>query len=469
MFHIKTHMMKEKFILIFIFSFTIFFTENIFSQNWAFVGGVSAEAGANPSISVYGPNSMVVAGGTYIIGVSGTPFVARSTNGGASFTTLGINGIQLELYCVWAVNDDTIYAGDGGKAGGGGGNAHVYRTTNGGASWSVILSTGGNSGFINGIVFSRTNPLIGIAQSDPPAGSGNFWVQKTTNGGATWSLQQAPPGHTGLISNQNSVVITDANHYGFGTGQAGGSGVAYVIYTTNGGASWQNMQAANGPYLSAFAMSSDWVNGIAAAYNTLPVIGRTTNGCASFTDIVGDTSLSVTPVAKWVYGTQQVYVAAQHGGNGVIEQSGDGGLTWGIMSSSGTSGVSHLDLVYDSGTTLLHAYAICTDFGILQLITNVIGIDPNGTSIPKSYFLAQNYPNPFNPETSIKYSLPKYSYVTLKIYDMLGREVKTVVDSFQNTGSYVETIDISGFASGIYFYTLRAGDFVETKKMSLIK
>lgn len=460
-------MRNKKYLLTIIVLYAILST-NAFSQNWVFVGGVSASIGSNPSISVYGPNSMVVAGGIFT-GTTGFPFVARSTNGGVSFTELGKTGLLFELYCVWAVNDDTIYAGDGGSAGGTGGNAHVYRTTNGGATWSIILSTGGNSGFINGIVFSRINPLVGIAQSDPPSGSGNFWIQKTTNGGATWTLQMAPPGHSGLISNQNALVLTDANHYGFGTGQAGGLGVSYVIYTTNGGASWQTTQAAIGPYCSAFAMSSDWVNGIAAASNTLPAIGRTTNGCISFTDVIGDTSISGTPISKWVYGTQRVYLSGGRGNNGVIQQSTDGGLTWSIMSSSGTSGVSHMDLVYDNISTTVYAYAICTDEGILQLVTDIIGIDPNNTEVPRGYSLEQNYPNPFNPVTNIKYSLPKASYVTIKIYDVLGHEIKTIVDSYQRTGNYVESVDISGYASGIYFYTLRAGAYSETKKMSLIK
>ncbi len=434
------------------------------SQNWEFVGGVSAAIGPYASISVYGPNSLIAAGGT-----NGNPYIARSTNGGANFTDLGKTGFLLELYCVWAVNSDTIYAGDGGNAGGTGGNAHVYRTTNGGASWSVLFSTGGNSGFINGIVFSRTHPLVGIALSDPPSGTGNFWLQKTTDGGATWTLQHPSTGVSGLIGNQNSVVITDINHYGFGTGQLSGAGVSYVIYTSDGGSTWQTRQVAPAPYCSAFAMSSDWTTGIAAGSNSLPLIARTTDGCASFANVIGDTSMSVNPVSKWVYGTQQVYIGTFLGANGVISQSSDGGLTWSIMSSSGSAGVKHLDLVYDSLSTLLHAYAICSDQSILQLVTNIIGIDPTGTNVPAKYSLQQNYPNPFNPSTNIKYALPKSSYVTLKIYDMLGRVVKTVVNSYQNTGSYIDHVDVSGLASGIYFYTIMAGDFTETKKMVLIK
>ena len=436
----------------------------VFSQNWNLVGGVNDSIGSSPSISVYGANSMVVAGG-----IEGAPYVARSTNGGANFTKLGKTGLLLELYCVWAVDDNTIYAGDGGSAGGNGGNAHVYMTTNGGATWSIILSTGGSSGFINGIAFSRTNPQVGIIESDPPSGSGNFWLQKTTNGGATWTLQQ-PPGSSDLITSQNSLIITDVNHYGFGTGHLLGSGSSYVIFTVNGGTSWQTTQVSALPFCSAFAMASDWTIGIASASSANPIsILRTTNGCTSFSNASGDSTIRGIPTAKWVYGTQHVYLAGTVGSTGTIEQSDDGGLSWSIMNSSGLNSVKHMDLVYDIGSTILDAYAICSDKSILQLVTNVIGIDPNNTRIPVSYKLEQNYPNPFNPATKIKYSLSKYSFVTLNIYDVLGHEVKNLVSSYQSAGNYVESVDISGLASGIYFYTLTADNYTETKKMTLIK
>lgn len=95
----------------------------------------------------------------------------------------------------------------------------------------------------------------------------------------------------------------------------------------------------------------------------------------------------------------------------------------------------------------------------------------NVNEIPASYSLNQNYPNPFNPSTAISYQLSAASHVSLKVYDMLGREVATLVDEFQNAGKYnskFSTVN-SQFSSGIYFYTIRAGNFVETKKMMLLK
>ncbi len=89
--------------------------------------------------------------------------------------------------------------------------------------------------------------------------------------------------------------------------------------------------------------------------------------------------------------------------------------------------------------------------------------------IPTSYVLYQNYPNPFNPSTIIKYSVPKVQMVTLKIYNILGQLVSTLINKQQSAGNYEITFNADKLASGIYFYTLNAGDFHSTKKMLLLK
>ena len=89
--------------------------------------------------------------------------------------------------------------------------------------------------------------------------------------------------------------------------------------------------------------------------------------------------------------------------------------------------------------------------------------------IPVSTELMQNYPNPFNPVTNILYRLSENSYVTLKVFDNSGRELKTLVNEYKEAGYYKSVFDGSGLASGVYFYKLTAGDFVHTKKLSLVK
>jgi len=98
--------------------------------------------------------------------------------------------------------------------------------------------------------------------------------------------------------------------------------------------------------------------------------------------------------------------------------------------------------------------------------SNVISVN---VGTPASFYLSQNYPNPFNPSTKIDYSVPQASKVSLKIYDILGGEVAILVDEFKEAGTYTETFDASNLPGGIYFYTIAAGNFMETKKMSLVK
>ncbi len=91
------------------------------------------------------------------------------------------------------------------------------------------------------------------------------------------------------------------------------------------------------------------------------------------------------------------------------------------------------------------------------------------TKVPKEFSLSQNYPNPFNPVTIISYQLPESGFVTLKIYDILGNEVEILINEEKPAGSYDITFDASNLPSGIYYYKLTSGSFVETKKMVLLK
>ncbi len=99
---------------------------------------------------------------------------------------------------------------------------------------------------------------------------------------------------------------------------------------------------------------------------------------------------------------------------------------------------------------------------------DVIGVSKNGT-IPQKFSLSQNYPNPFNPTTVISYSVPEKSEVTLKVFNLLGQEVATLVNSVQNVGAHEVNFNASNLSSGIYFYTIKAGSFTSTRKMMLIK
>ena len=88
---------------------------------------------------------------------------------------------------------------------------------------------------------------------------------------------------------------------------------------------------------------------------------------------------------------------------------------------------------------------------------------------PSTFKLEQNYPNPFNPSTAIQYTLTSRSFTTLKVYDMVGREVATLVNGFKEAGSYEVTFDASRLPSGVYLYRITTDKFIETKKLVLLK
>jgi len=123
--------------------------------------------------------------------------------------------------------------------------------------------------------------------------------------------------------------------------------------------------------------------------------------------------------------------------------------------------------------TLVHTVLLVD--GPPIVINNLFG-DPNPVSVeridnllPSDYQLEQNYPNPFNPSTKIRYSIPEHSSVTLKVFNLLGEEIETLVNAEQSVGIYEATFDASNLSSGIYFYTLQTDNFSSSKKMILIK
>jgi len=115
-------------------------------------------------------------------------------------------------------------------------------------------------------------------------------------------------------------------------------------------------------------------------------------------------------------------------------------------------------LVFDPGNQI-----------VLKQATTIQGIKNLNTGIPDKYELHQNYPNPFNPVTLINFDIPLNGNVKLTVYDLTGRKMSVLVNEFKNAGSYAVSFDGSFLASGIYYYRIEAGDFINTRKMSLIK
>ena len=120
--------------------------------------------------------------------------------------------------------------------------------------------------------------------------------------------------------------------------------------------------------------------------------------------------------------------------------------------------------------TKLEIYTINEDNGTVQNINNIATeVNDPISADPINYLLEQNYPNPFNPVTTVNYRISKPGIVTLKVYDLLGKEIATLVNEVRNTGSYDVIFNASGLTSGVYIYQLRVNNYVSNKKMILLK
>ncbi|MBP9119980.1 MAG: T9SS type A sorting domain-containing protein [Ignavibacterium sp.] len=124
-------------------------------------------------------------------------------------------------------------------------------------------------------------------------------------------------------------------------------------------------------------------------------------------------------------------------------------------------GTNHFSILFDQPISVSNNW-----FGHLSLPDGVERIE---NLLPSEYHLEQNYPNPFNPTTKIRYSIPEYSSVTLKVFNLLGEEIETLFNGEQSAGVYEATFDASKLSSGIYFYALQTDNFSSSKKMILIR
>jgi len=159
----------------------------------------------------------------------------------------------------------------------------------------------------------------------------------------------------------------------------------------------------------------------------------------------------------------------------IIKYKGYDGSTWSEslqMSDTGNdpTGLQKPEVGSLSGSVTIIAYAGSNYSGVyFDREDWVNDVRPTDNKTPDSYSLSQNYPNPFNPSTTIKYSVPDLSNVNLKVYNLIGQEVAELVNKELQSGNYEVTFDAANLPSGVYFYRLQAGNFVDTKKMLLLR
>jgi photosystem II stability/assembly factor-like uncharacterized protein len=434
---------KFKFLIAIFVAF--FATFNVYSSDeWTLVGSVS-QPGLTPSIGA-GTTEDV-----WIVGGSGTnPKIFKSENGGYNWNSVSTNGIGNELNCVAGFNKFVAFIGEGVVNGG----AKLLKTTDGGATWNVVLETSPNGGYFTGIAFTKARSnLFGLAIAER--------IYRSSNSGVNWI--ELNPGTVGVSNAQNSLMIVDNYFYGFGLN----NGAARVRLTTDNSASWSTQHlSVSGNYTSAIAFHSNKLLGVAATSTSMPFISRTTDGGASWTNVDIGPGLTGNCYVNWIADGPVIYIMGENGG---IKRSTDNGLNWVSMYTAGVNNLKHFDFV--QYTNIVYGWAVALDGRVIKLVDTLAvltGVNSNN-NIPGSFSLEQNYPNPFNPTSLIEFSLPKESFVKLSVYDALGREIDVLVNENRKPGIYQALFDGSDFNSGVYFYQLQAGEFTQTKKMILVK
>jgi hypothetical protein len=320
------------------------------------------------------------------------------------------------------------------------------------------------------------------------AGTEDDGLYKSTNEGTSWFKSGMDPFvFTGLAVRGNDLFATQAvtdgvfrsTDDGFSWTQImggfttfsptclaiGGAGTIFVgIYegsilrSTNNGTNWLGSFLGGGaiPRYIRFIGSTMFAGTSNGVY-------RSTNFGINWTPSNnGMQGIDVNFIA--IQDTNTLFAATSDSGMYVSLDNGNNWFAW-------NDGLPTLELV-GVRSTGTHLYCGTKYYGILRRPINNIVTEVNENSFsetPSDFVLKQNYPNPFNPGTHISWRSPMGSWQTLKVYDLLGREVATLVDEYKRAGSYQIEFDASGLPSGIYFYKLQAGSFIQTKKMIVIK
>jgi len=193
------------------------------------------------------------------------------------------------------------------------------------------------------------------------------------------------------------------------------------------------------------------------------LVGKTTNGGSSWISVL---------IADGYYYFYSVEVHKNHpdtvyaGSYETIYYTTDAGASWRIYNNTFTLEPIIGILQIPTSDTLI----VVAQDGVFRVYESfVVDVRDDKSSFPEKFALWQNYPNPFNPVTIIKYDLPVAASVTLKVFDVLGNEVHTLVDGFENPGIHQVSLDASSFASGVYFYRLTTGGFTDVKKLVVVK
>jgi photosystem II stability/assembly factor-like uncharacterized protein len=372
--------------------------------------------------------------------------VFRTTNGGAAWTSVGGGNIGTDIvFTVEALDDNIAFISSTSIGQSGPTSTRIYKTTNGGGSWSQVFSQA--NGLIGGI--QMQSALQGYAMGSPV--NGKWTVLKTTDGGNTWNHLTTEPAQvndeTGMLSFQ---LLGNTLWFGSSSGA--------VYRSTDLGATWISIPASgssplglhfNSPAIGMIGFSNGNTNSSA-------------NGGASWDSAAAAGSNSISCISG--LGTEFWATA----GTG-IAYTNNLGQKWSFQ-TPGHWGLINLKAVSISPvTSQVNGWAVGESGLILHYRRNASSVSQTISNLPAMFSLGQNYPNPFNPSTTINYSLPKTGNVKLTVYNEVGSKVASIVNEYKPAGSYQVQFNGSNLPSGIYLYRLESGNYSAVKKFILLK
>ena len=365
--------------------------------------------------------------------------IFRSGDNGETWTNITSNdpAIQNEsMLSIFIADNGDIYAGSTKK---------LFKSFNNGTSW-IWLNSAQDTISYNDII--EINGNIVASYSVGFSFGGAYF---STDAGVSWTKS------TGLVNLPMYYFLADGNILFLG-GRDG------VYKSIDNGKTWETagtgFPVSSGPRTiiksGQYYFAADvGGNGLFASFdnavtwsNVNPAVFN--NFCQVFS-ITGGSGMIIATMDGACNGGAPIKMSSD---NGTTWVSFMDGLTAGFYPSVGKN--SSGTLFFTKKGTVVYRYG------------SVTGINDNYNT-PLNFALSQNYPNPFNPSTSIGFRVSEFGFVSLKVYDVLGREVTTLVNEELSTGTYNYNFDASKLTSGIYFYKISAGNFVETKKMILIK
>ena len=325
----------------------------------------------------------------------------------------------------------------------------ILKTTNGGINWNNAYRIDTNV-FYNRMSFSDSqNGLL----AGYPVG-----ILRTTNGGINWTSD-----HLDSMTFYDFPIRTlETRGPSLGIACGGWNDIQGVIWrTSNAGLNWTALGIGPEPFYAMHFYTDTYVIAVGGDYEYGASMATSTDAGVTWTYFSFEqfgTALGIsfrTLKEGWMaLGIGQRFMMTL-----------DSGKSW--TPSATPNGESINDVTFSNKR---NGIAIGERGAILKYNTDFVGISNNNSALALGIELKQNYPNPFNPETIISFILQKPEIVTLKIYDMLGKEVKTLMDGMVKPGEHRIKFSAAEISAGVYYYTLRTGNnFVETKKMVLIK